>query len=831
MSDTVLSGDWTVYYLTETRQKRVVWTGGTNDPTLIKDLYLALQDLFDEPLQMNDGAPMSADTPTEYNIGIIDSGDFDPFFIDPASVEHLYGGSLKTLSWKRVVGSNVGIVRVNVSSNAIVAGDIGNAITHADLDAGVLLAVQDLGSNNAELWIRPDSYAAANNFDSTSGTLTCNTHTGTQTVAATTGDMLWANIYNTGIATLAADTHLYVYQNEQTGDTAPDALVVEYSPSGGADWWNDGTFDILILVADQSSDLTDAATFIDEGYITVMARQYTIAYSFYIVNLSAGGRNPIPLETGNDLNNTTGYAQVTLSTSANNWNVGDEVLGATSGARAIITGMSGSNPTITLQFYYIGVSPFIEFNGSEAINNQDDSGTSASSGSVTTYGPAALAGLSIVHGANNTFDVNSNGTNEYYSVVINVNTEALSDAYEWAKYQTRRGETGVTNHDSIEGEQYIGTDYRIVYSSMTGTVSEGDVVTQLTTGATATVVAIHLTPKIVILRNTRGTFDHLTANQIQKDVSHYLVPTNTASDVVGVTPTKSCPYGLFAGGTWFLAPGVVLNNRAAADANNYQATDDTGTINAEPTSVNVTVTGTRIKDWVSVFRLVTAGGAIKDDEYTVDTLASVGGTSLSVGTGGVITADTPGKSGGGILFVVDNTVEYRYRYSSWSGTTDDFTLFAVAQATCDAGGTTTSLVDISQDFVTAGVKVGDIVRNDTHSEYGYITVVTTTTLTTTLMANAWDTDLYTIGAVVAAHPSTTSDLYVPILHVYETAGTDGVPGSEGVSIVYVSDIPVLVKGRHAGDTSYNIKPFSIETTISNAGLSQGIIRTTETITS
>ena len=127
MSDSVLSGRWKVYYEAENRQKRVVRDTSVT-PTVtdtVNTLYSAVQDLFDELSQMDDGVPMSAQTPTEYTVGIIDAGDKDPWFIDRQSAEYLRGGAIKTADWLRVVDSKVGIVKVACNNTAILAGDIG----------------------------------------------------------------------------------------------------------------------------------------------------------------------------------------------------------------------------------------------------------------------------------------------------------------------------------------------------------------------------------------------------------------------------------------------------------------------------------------------------------------------------------------------------------------------------------------------------------------------------------------------------------------------------------------------------------------------------------
>jgi len=815
VSDTILNGRWTVYYLSENRQRRIKWTGGTASPDTVKSLYLALMDLFDELNQMDEGVPLSAQTPTEYTIGIIDPGDKDPWFIDRESVEHLKGGALKTASWKRVTGSNTGIVKVVCNNTNIVEGDIGYTITHSNGDSGTLLDVKGTGAGS-ELWIRPADATSANDWKHTSGTITCNGHTATQTAEAVTGEMLWANIY--GLGTLATDTHLYVYQGAQTDDTAPDHIVTGYKSNWN--WWTDGFFDILILVADQASSLTDRQYFIDQGYVSVFARRYGATYTYYIVDLFTGGRNPIPLETADDLSNPTGYRTVTLSSSSGTWNVGDEINGGTSGARGKITATSGSNPTITLRYYLIG-NVTIDFQNGETITDVD-SGASGTSGTPANYGPATYTGLSITHGANNTHDIDENGTNEYYSIVINCNSYSLAEVYEWLKYITRDGATGTGNTDGIEGEQYIGSDYRLVYNTLTGSIPEGSVVTQDNTGAKGTVVAHHTTPKILVLRNCRGTFN--TTDPVRKDGSNYV--TMTSGSAVVITPTKACPYGTFPGqAIFFAAAGVVLDNYQSSEVNKFRLTDDQGNAVAAPTKVTVSVTNTRVKDRIAVFRL--SGGNIEKTYYTIDTAVSIGDTTISVDP--AIRVDEPGKTSGGVLFVVDNTNkrEDRYRYTGYSG--DDFTLFNKPQDTAESGTTSTKIV-ATGGFTNC--KVGDIIRNITRSAVTYISEIVSDNEVNVYPAVSGQTsgDSFRVGA--AAYAYTTSDnVYVPIIHVHETEGTDASPGSESVLMVYSSDVSARVRARHANDTQYNIKPFETDVTIGSSGASVAVIRTPETITS
>ena len=65
MSDTILSGQFTVYYLDDDRRKQIRWTGTTakDDTELMIDVYDACEDLMTLPTQMDDGLIFSAETP------------------------------------------------------------------------------------------------------------------------------------------------------------------------------------------------------------------------------------------------------------------------------------------------------------------------------------------------------------------------------------------------------------------------------------------------------------------------------------------------------------------------------------------------------------------------------------------------------------------------------------------------------------------------------------------------------------------------------------------------------------------------------------------------
>lgn len=806
MSDTILGGDFTIYYLAENRQKRVVWTGSATGTRTVNELYSALADLMDELNQMDDGSAISAQTPTEYTIGIIDPSDKDPWFIDRTSVEHLKGGALKTNGWARVTSTNTGVVRITYTTGTnFVTGDIGKTVTNAtSTSTGTLLDFATVGATKYA-WIRPTSSAAGNDWSGTTGTITVTSGSAasvTQASAAVSGEMLWANVYNTGIATLVSNTDLYVYQNS--------VKVTSYK--GTFSWWPAGTFDVLLLVKDMG-------TLIDGGYVTVFARQSDTTYSHFITGLSSGGRNPIPLQTGTDLNNTNiGYRVFTGSSGTGTFQVGEIIYSPAAGAlsaatkKGIITEISGSpGTTPTLTYYLIG--DLTDFVNTDTIKGNTSTATctsaAPSSTSIVSYT------VSVTHGTT-TGDINEDGSSENYSISIDLgNAYSVLQGYQFAQMITRRGFTTTTYTDSIEGEQYIGSDYRMTYTSLTGTIAEGTVVTGVTSGATGTVVSHNTTAKIIVLRNSRGSFStgeilrRATSNEVSS-----IVPTP-------ITPIAAAPFGLFAGGTWFAAPGVILKNFLNTDVNKFQLTDDTGTTVVAPTKVTIQVTNTRTGDRVAVFRLTGVGGIVNKSEY-VGTTQSAGATTLIAGSS--ITSDTPGKTTGGIVRIVKTSTqtEYRLRYDSYSSAT--FTLSTRTGLTADSGSSATLLVDAGATFVTWGVKVGDLIRNTTESVIAYVTAVTDETHLVTTAVTDWTGDSYEINTLPVAMTSGDT-IYVPILDSYETTGSSGTPGSESTSATYVSDIAVLVRARQAGQ----ILPFESSATITAGGMNVSVIRTPDTI--
>ena len=708
MSDVILT-NWTVYYADDGGAsggyKQITWTGGggpEDNTNTVNELYSALLDLFSIAGQndADDTTPMRAITPTVYQMGALDAGDLEPWFMDDASMQHLTGGSIQTIDWTRIQDSEAGIVKVayTPATNQFIASDLGRTVTHDDTDTGTLLYFAD---NVA--WIRPTDDTSTHNWDSGSGDFVATGGTGdvTQTATAATGERLWSNIITIG--TVESNTRIYVAQSN-----------VEI-----ANFWGDGTVDRLYLVNDGF-----VSGLIDNGFLTVYARQFSTTYDHFITDVSAGGRTSVPLSTGSDLNNLNGFRTVPVTGAGDVFVVDEIVTGGTTDAKAVVTLNVGSPSTTSFEYYLI--DDLTDFNSSETLTGsiigangsttgagptnvgpstysdvtftfgqQDDTFATTSgiddgtevitttgthpfvTGNVVDYskeGGSAAVGLTEgtlyyvndissntlslhltkadaiadtsrvdltgagaeTHLLKRTFDLNENDVGESYSIIVDGAGRTLAQIYERMKYLNRRGETGVT-FNGIEGQQYIGTDRRIDYLALTGTIDTGDVVTQvLLAGGTAfgTVQLHHTIDGFLMLRDTQGTFDvGGSANNLEVDGSNFVTMTGGATTTV-ITPIKVAPFGTFAGGTFFGSRGLFLESVAGGDANNFFLTTDGGVVLNPPASVPLTITvkdengndveGARCRIEDTVPTLITEGstnaaGVFSDTfTYTID---------------------------------------------------------------------------------------------------------------------------------------------------------------------------------------------------------------------
>jgi hypothetical protein len=428
------------------------------------------------------------------------------WFVDEATLQYLSGGGISTLGWDNssatYAGSGILLLQFGSTYTSAVSGDIGKTVVQG-ANTGTLLAYDN---TNKYWWVRP----VTGTIIAGATTITSGTGAGTST-SVSTGEALFSNLYTLG-SPLQSGTQLYISQGTNT-------LLSSY--------WSTGHIDLVLPVK-------RAGSLINSGSVTVYAREYGNTYNYYTIDLSSGGRNPVPLSTSSDSN---------ISDSA-----------------STIAGWT-TVPTLT----YATVS--------KNLNN----GNGSKSYDLTID----CAGLSVLK------------------------------VYEWLQYQTSRGKTATSYTNGTQGQFFLGLS--------------------------------------------------------------------------GYTPQSSAPFGTFAGGKFFAAQGIWLQNMASTDIQNYQLTAKDATTQVPPNTQSVTVTSVVSGDQVLVARTASSGSTtINTAQYT---LASSGNASGSgtVTVSGTISSDEPAN---GTLRIKNSSGTYdRYTYTSWSGSV--FTL----------SGTLTSSYNSSTMFV------------------------------------------------------------------------------------------------------------------------------------
>jgi len=592
--------DFTIDYV----NKRIYHSTTATTVWSVNALYSYLQDTFDEIDQMDDPIPMSAQTPTEYTLI---NGWFMNEAREPAGAgpykncfEYLKTGAIQTSGHNTVIQ----IVPFGATYTNAVATDIGLMVTDDAANTGNLL---DYDNTAKKWWVRWGTQIASGSVM----TITGGTGAGTTNANSTTGEQLWANIYTLG----TIEQH-----------TNEEQIYVEQSSAryvSGAEWWpEDKTnattrhIDILIKVKESSSE-------IDSGNITVYLRNYptggnTDLYDHFGIDLTAGGRNAVPLATSPDLNNTdtqatvSGYSGVTI---------------AFVNGTVAYSSISGSFTAFETVAWAGGSGVFLKQttgtgSGTMTLGNVTAdfplTGETVTGASIT-----ATASANMVEAYRMVKQFDQQATSPEYSVIIYCNNYTLASVYQYLKYVTRIGST-FTMYPSTTA----------VGSTISHTTKEGQL-------------------------------------YIRPHEDNQAAPTNTYS------PVKASPFGTFAGGKFFGAQGVWIQNMAAGDVKNYQLIDADNTTQNPPNQQTLTISNLISGDRVSVFRTVSAtDSSINKSMYVSGANNTTGSTAFIVGT--TITADTPaGTTTPGYIRVVDtsdttSTREARYTYSSWSGST--FTL-------------------------------------------------------------------------------------------------------------------------------------------------------------
>jgi len=574
-----IADDFTIDYV----NKRITHTSGTTVYT-VNALYSYLMDTFDEPSQMDDTVPMSAQTPTDYTI-------INSWFMDDNSYKYLKAGSIQTNGY----ASNIHVVEFASTAGAI-ATDIGKPVTDDGGAFGTLLAYSDDGT---KWWVRTGSATTA-----ASGSLmaiTGGTGTGTSSTVSVSGEDLFPNIYTLGSIEEDDNQQIYVIQDG----------------ASLSEWWPDPAAIPATRHIDVLIKIKEAGVEIDEGKITVFLRHYPTTgdadlYDHFDIDLSAGGRNAVPLATSPDLNNTSTWAVVSLYNDVTiAWVNGTITHGAVSNGpftnfETVTGGTSGATAIVLL-----------DSSGTMTLGNIVDGSTAFQSGeTITGSTSGASATTSSTVTAASTMKKNFiKATERDYSVIIDCAGRRLSEVYEYMKYVLRENSTFAT--------------YGMKYQSASLSINQMD------------------------------------GEQYIRAYTDFDVSANSYS------PVKAAPFGTFAGGKFFGARGVWIENMDPLDILAFQLIDSTNVTRTPPNQQTIIISNLIAQDSVAVFR-TTSGTTIDKAVYT-----AAAGNDLGDGTFVVneaIAQDTPASGTIRIIDTTDTTStrEVRYAYDSWD--TSTFTL-------------------------------------------------------------------------------------------------------------------------------------------------------------
>ena len=592
--------DFTIDYT----NKRIYHSANTTIYT-VNALYTYIQNTFDELTQMDDTIPMSAQTPTEYTL-------INGWFINEARVgspsrncfEYLKGGAIKT------DGQNTDIYLLTMSGTPTnpVSSDIGLTVQNAGVtNTGKLLDYTT--SSPYKWWVRK----VLGTFTAEAVTIPGGTGAGTISTA-TTGEQLWPNIYTLG--SIMEDGEAGFKQQIYIAQTGARLF-------SGTEWWPIGgdsastrQIDVLIKTKESGTEISsgDVTVFLRHYPATLPTRATADLYDHFGIDLSAGGRNAVPLATSADLNNTTddgtvgGYTDITIA-----FVNGTITYSATSGTFAnfeTVTWTGGSG-IFLYQTTTTGAGTMTLGNVTPAdwpLN------TETITGSTSAKTAAASQDMVKAYKMSKNFE---QGSSYNYSVIVGCATKTLKQVYEYFKLRTRIGSTF--------------TMYPTTYPQggpLSFTTQEGQLY-------------------------IRAHEDTQTS------------PTNTFS------PVKPSPFGTFAGGKLFGAQGAWVENMATADIQNFQLIDSDANTRTPPNKQAVTITNLLSDDRVSVFR-TTSSTTINKTIYTAAAGNNTGNTTFVVTQS--IEVDTPSA---GSIRIVDisnntNTREARSTYTSWDGTTKTF---------------------------------------------------------------------------------------------------------------------------------------------------------------
>ena len=184
------------------------------------------------------------------------------------------------------------------------------------------------------------------------------TGAGTADGASVTGEDLFANVYTLGTVETTPYAQVYIFQ--------AGTAIAEWSNLTN---WDRGHIDVLMKVKEAGTEIAD-------GVITVFTRQSGDLYDNFEIDLTAGGRNAVPLGTSDDLNEDTGewyllYDAETVAFTT----IGQIITGGTSGATAELVAVTDW-----------GTTGLLKLRGKKGTFQDNETITGSTEGSATVNG-------------------------------------------------------------------------------------------------------------------------------------------------------------------------------------------------------------------------------------------------------------------------------------------------------------------------------------------------------------------------------------------------------------------------------------------------------------
>jgi len=548
-------------FLIDYVNKRVYHDNGATVYDVVA-LYSMLMDAFDTQGAMDDEVPMSAQTPTAYTM-------VNGWFIDDVSTNFLKNGAIKTDGYV----NQIMVVKMRSSDYVnCVAGDIGNQVKDDAAEIGPLLAYDN---TQRKWWVRTTSTVADPSVMTITGPGAGSGNT-TGQGASVTGEDLYANIYTLG--TIESGTNIYVYQ-------AGVKLTA---------WWSTGHIDVLVKVK-------EAAVEIDNAIVTIYAHVWTDLFDHYEIDLTDGGRNAVPLATSNDLDNQTAIATVlnymdtirvmfvggTLpyDTKAGNDPVAHMVIhGVTSHATAyILNAPTGASGTFTIAN--------IEgtFQNAESIEICEEIKFDAQTSQFTIADAINNAGAATATVRKIVQDPEASGVEGILFVTDVVDVWANNDPIRKvaAQYATQNG-TIVANTFTANTTATVTFAATINKDVGVGGDQPYNVVIDLNTTVPAPIGVAELYELVKAICRRLSTITTYPTNGTTTRYA-YAGERYQLANTTYTAFKKASPFGTFAGGTFFGAQGIWIEDMKSTDVMKYSLIDANGVVRNPPTLSNITV--------------------------------------------------------------------------------------------------------------------------------------------------------------------------------------------------------------------------------------------------